>query len=89
MRRFSKSMVPRGDVKRMVDDQIDARIETMKWQCDAKVSELQEMVDDFESASGVELKKRWDGGRIGDAVTQISKYYIPFTMSHTMYFTLQ
>jgi hypothetical protein len=77
LRTAADSMVPQGDIMERERDVSEKALAAGKAQASGRVTELEETIKTFETASGVTLSAHWDAGDIGAAVRLVrSKGYL-------------
>ncbi len=74
LRNATDGFVPATEVTARVNERLEEVRQAERDRLQYKLNELQEMVSDFESASGVCLKDSWNAGHIGDAVKIIREH---------------
>lgn len=71
LRRAAESTVPAVEVQARIDERVAAIVAAKMHRTNRKLEELTKTVQDFEEASGVQMKHHWDAGRIGEAVKSV------------------
>lgn len=74
LRNFSDAYVPKIEVQRMVDQRIEVAVDNSVRRKEMQLDDLRNVVSEFEDASGISLRQRWETGDIGKAVKLVREH---------------
>lgn len=85
LRNVARSTIPKAQVEKVTEDQIEARVESRVHAIEYDLNRLRETIKKFEEASGVKLASSWEAGRIGKAVKVVMESGIDSYQSRLQY----